>query len=204
MSFRDIIASIQFTAAEAVAGAHCLFRGNQGPSNTDAYLMPLEQRVFFSASPLPVEMAEELPDSGSTSEGIASQESKSDLSTSESVADESATAQQASRELVFVDTGTQNYQELVDDLVGAAEDGREFEVVLLDRSENGIEKISQVLSERNNLDAIHLVSHGDGRGIQLGSTRLDVDTAAGYAGGIASWASSLDANADLLIYSTLR
>jgi len=57
----------------------------------------------------------------------------------------SSTAEQQTNEIVFVDTGVENYQSLVDDLVNNADSNRSFEVVLLDSERNGIEQISEIL-----------------------------------------------------------
>ncbi len=61
-------------------------------------------------------------------------------------------------------------------------------------------RLRAALKDLSGVVAIHLVSHGDGQGIQLGDTRLDVNTAPNYAGDIASWGYALDSKADLLIY----
>ena len=108
--------------------------------------------------------------------------------------------QDVRRELVVIDRSAADYQQLVDDLLANEFDNRRLEVFLLDADRDGVEQITEALAGLEGIDAIHLISHGDGRGIQLGDTRLDVETAAGYAGRIASWADSLDVDADLLIY----
>ena len=103
-------------------------------------------------------------------------------------------------EVVFVDSGVEDAQTLLDGLRGEGDDQTQWLVIELAADQDGIEQITATLTELSGVDAIHILSHGDGQGIQLGNTRLDVDTAAGYASDIASWADSLDADADLLIY----
>ncbi|MCA9215240.1 MAG: DUF4347 domain-containing protein, partial [Planctomycetales bacterium] len=109
-------------------------------------------------------------------------------------------SQSVTRELVFVDTGAADYQQLVDDLLANHDDSRSVEVVLLDSDRDGIEQITQALADYDNLDAVHIVSHGTDRAIKLGNTWLQLDNLDGYAGEIASWGNSLDVDADLLLY----
>ncbi len=103
-------------------------------------------------------------------------------------------------EVVFVDAGVEDAQTLLDGLRGDDQGETQWLVVELSADEDGVEQITRELSRLDGVDAVHILSHGDGKGIQLGNTRLDVDTATGYASDIASWADSLDADADLLIY----
>jgi hypothetical protein len=103
-------------------------------------------------------------------------------------------------ELVFVDTGVDDYQQLLDALWSNDDGTREIEVVLLSSQRDGIEQISEALSGRSDLDAVHIVSHGtDGR-VKLGGTWLDISNLGGYAGEIAAWGNALSADADLLFY----
>ena len=103
-------------------------------------------------------------------------------------------------EVVFLDAGVEDAQTLLDGLRGGDEDQTQWYLVELDHGQDGIEQITRTLSQLSSVDAVHIVSHGDGEGLQLGNTRLDIDTAAGYAGDLSSWGNALDAEADLLIY----
>ncbi|PON17365.1 hypothetical protein C2W62_13580 [Candidatus Entotheonella serta] len=105
-----------------------------------------------------------------------------------------------SYELVLVDRSVDGYEQLVRDLRSEAETTRRFEVVLLDTTIDGIQQISDVLNSRNALDAIHIVSHGTDRAVQLGATWLSHATLVTHAAALASWASSLSKEADLLFY----
>jgi hypothetical protein len=110
------------------------------------------------------------------------------------------TAQAVLRELVFLDTGVENYQQLLEDLWSLDDGSREIEVVLLSGQRDGVDQITEALDGRTDLDAIHIVSHGtDGR-VKLGGTWLDIDNLGGYAGEIAAWGNALSADADLLFY----
>jgi uncharacterized delta-60 repeat protein len=113
---------------------------------------------------------------------------------------DAAAAEQQSQEIVFVDAGVDNYQQLVDDLQNNADSSRNIEVVVLDRDKDGIEEISEFLSSRDDLDAVHIISHGDDGSIQLGNTELNADTLQQYNLKIALWANSFAETGDILIY----
>ena len=105
------------------------------------------------------------------------------------------------RELVFVDTGVANYEQLLDELRGDRPDeSRELEVYLLDSEQDGIAQISDILASHTDLDAVHLISHGTTGQIKLGNVWLNFDRLDGYAGEIAGWNQALRDGGDLLIY----
>lgn len=103
-------------------------------------------------------------------------------------------------EVVFVDTDVKNYQQLVEDLLKDRTDPRAIDVYILDNALNGIEQISDVLTEYDSLDAIHIVSHGEDGAIDIGATRLDSTSLNTNKTAIAEWRAALDETADLLLY----
>jgi hypothetical protein len=114
---------------------------------------------------------------------------------------DSAVAEQSTRtEMVFVDAATPDYERLVQDLAADRNDGREIEVVVLDVERDGIEQISDALAGRQDLDAVHLVSHGTDAGVQLGSTWLDGDSLDQHSDAVFGWGAAMSEDADLLIY----
>ncbi len=103
-------------------------------------------------------------------------------------------------EVVFVDSAVDDADTLLDGLRVEGDGQTQWLVVELAADQDGIEQITATLTELSSVDAIHIVSHGDGHGIKLGNSWLNGDSASGYAGELAAWAGSLDADADLLIY----
>ena len=83
--------------------------------------------------------------------------------------------------LVFIDAGVDDYHSLVDGVVSTAE------VFVLDKKADGIEQISQVLQQRQNIDAIHIISHGSPGTLYLGNSQLSLDTFNGYANQLQHW-----------------
>ena len=151
----------------------------------------LEDRVLMSASPAGVEApvnidtADQTESFSTDSQSTATDDGSFVVATSPS--DESLTdtatlepqyesAEDVRHELVLVDTGAADYQQLVEDLVAERQDGRQIDLVLLDSSRNGIEQISETLASYDDLYAVHIVSHGSDGAVKLGSTdRLSID-----------------------------
>ncbi len=103
-------------------------------------------------------------------------------------------------EVVFVDEAVEDAESLLAGLRDQSVDGTQWWVVRLSSEEDGISQITQALGELSGVDAVHLVSHGDRQGLQLGNMRLDAETISAYAGEIASWGGAMDTDADLLLY----
>lgn len=69
------------------------------------------------------------------------------------------TAAAAERELVFVNGNVTDYEQLIADLQGG-DDNRLIEVVVLDSHRDGIAQVSEILSDRSDLTAVHFITHG--------------------------------------------
>ncbi len=109
-------------------------------------------------------------------------------------------AEHQSRELIILDASTPDYESLLADLTGQAEGDRLFEYAVLDPNEDGIQQITNLLSNYTDLDAVHIVAHGDQGSVKLGSGVLDYDSLVESARDIESWGSAFTADGDLLIY----
>ncbi|MEM7701934.1 MAG: DUF4347 domain-containing protein, partial [Pseudomonadota bacterium] len=98
-------------------------------------------------------------------------------------------------EFIFINTDVENYKELV------AEWEDRGQIVLIDSGSDGLEQIITALAGAQNVDAIHLVSHGNDGVFWLGSTRVDAASAAGELSGLLqSIGSRLAGDGDILIY----
>jgi len=104
------------------------------------------------------------------------------------------------KELVFVDAGAPNYQQLINDLMKAQAEGRPIEVVVLESGRDGVEQITEAMAERRDVDAVHIVSHGSDGSLALGSGKLSAYNLEQYRSAIKSWQGALTEGADLLIY----
>ncbi|MGD8957726.1 MAG: DUF4347 domain-containing protein, partial [Chromatiaceae bacterium] len=63
------------------------------------------------------------------------------------------------REIVFLDAGVEDGATLLADLA-AGRDEPFYRVVLLDAARDGVEQISEALAGLEDIDAIHIISHG--------------------------------------------
>ena len=64
-------------------------------------------------------------------------------------------------EIVFIDSGVSNVQELITDISPTAL------VYFIDTAEDGIEQISEILADYSDVDALHIISHGEQGGLCL-------------------------------------
>jgi len=103
------------------------------------------------------------------------------------------------RELVFVNENVADYQQLIDYLQ-QGDDNRIIEVVVLADDQNGIEQVSEILAERDHLDAIHIITHGSDGSFALGSDWLASDDLLANSDAISAWGDALNKEADILLY----
>ncbi|NJK73439.1 MAG: DUF4347 domain-containing protein, partial [Microcoleus sp. SU_5_6] len=103
-------------------------------------------------------------------------------------------ARVSGRAIAFIDTQVEDYQSLI----AGVKPGTE--VVVLDRAKDAIDQITQVLAAHNNIDSIHIVSHGSSGSLQLGKTRFSLDNLETYSQQLQQWRNALTAGADILIY----
>ncbi len=103
-------------------------------------------------------------------------------------------------EVIFVDSGVADADQLISDLRDATPTESQRLVFELSAEDNGFDQITDALEPLSGVSAIHILSHGNSGGIQLGDTELSVETSEAYAGQIANWGNALDSDADMLIY----
>ncbi len=110
-------------------------------------------------------------------------------------------AQQASgQELAFVDMSVDGAQELVDSLRAEQAAGRPIEIIQIKPGEDGLRVITDTLARYQDVQAVHVFSHGDEQGLTIGTARLDGASLSAYMQDIASWSAAMAADGDLLLY----
>ena len=97
-------------------------------------------------------------------------------------------------ELVFIDSTVEDLQTLTDNISGTTE------VIVLDGDRDELVQISEHLSNYEELDAVHIVSHGETGQLSFGNATLNSDTLPEYEEVIEQWSLALDEDADLLLY----
>jgi hypothetical protein len=83
--------------------------------------------------------------------------------------------------LVFIDSGVDDYQYLQQGVIAPAE------AYIIDQENDGIEQISQALKQYQNIDAVHIISHGSPGCLYLGNSQLSLDTLNNYLGCLQQW-----------------
>lgn len=156
-------------------------------------LMALEPRIMFDAS-----VGVVAQDAAAQTTADAARDSTSDNDSSQAPAASAATAsqQQGSQrhEVVFIDGQVNDVAKLVDGL------SANTEVVILDASKDGLQQMADYLKGRENLDAIHLLSHGADGTVQLGNVWLSSTNLAEHRAALESIGAALKADGDLMIY----
>ncbi|MGB3187810.1 MAG: DUF4347 domain-containing protein, partial [Limnoraphis sp.] len=96
--------------------------------------------------------------------------------------------------VIFVDSNIADYQSLVNSVEP------ETKIVVLDPNRNGVEQITEVLANYDNLDSVQILSHGDSAVLQLGNSSLDNGNIESYANQLQQWGKALSENGDILLY----
>ncbi|MEG4223364.1 DUF4347 domain-containing protein, partial [Microcoleus sp. Pol12A6] len=105
-------------------------------------------------------------------------------------------AETASRKnLAIVDSQVENYQEF---LRGVK---RGTEVILLDRTRDGIEQIAEIAASRHSLNSIQIVAHGASASVEIGSTELNIYNIETYASQLQQWGKALNETGSILLLS---
>ena len=105
-------------------------------------------------------------------------------------------------ELVFIDGSISNLDQMIADLQNEStlDTTRTLDVVVLDPNRNGLAQITQTLLNYDSVDGIHIISHGNGSHVQLGSLTLSLDNIDTYRSAFSAWQGSMSKDADLLFY----
>jgi len=152
-------------------------------------LMALEPRIMFDASVgVVAEAAAEQTTVDTSADNVATD------APATAATDTRSQQNNSRQEVVFVDGQVSNVGQLLEGLSANAE------VVLLDPNKDGLQQMADYLKGRENLDAIHLLSHGADGTVQLGNVWLASNNLAEHRAALESIGSALKADGDLMIY----
>jgi len=163
--------------------------------HSEALLEELEARQLFSGGIEGILADNNEPEAAVHMEVIAEAEL---IESPDSIA--ASTTELIRQELVFIDTDVDNYQELLNDIINQSDEERSIEVILLGNQRDGIEQITETLADFQNLDAVHLISHGSDGSIDIGNTTLDENTLNQSLMEISDWGDAFTEEGDFLIY----
>lgn len=99
------------------------------------------------------------------------------------------------KEIIFIDAVVADLQQYISTRPNA-------DVVLIDGTKDGLAQIAAILNGRDNISAIHILSHGSSGEIRLGNGELNIRNLfnANNAENLAKISQALTADADILIY----
>lgn len=103
-------------------------------------------------------------------------------------------AQGDAREVVIIDSRLPDLAGLLGELRAGTD------VWLLDAGGSALDQISTILSGYQNLDALHLVSHGSEGAVYLGAETISSATLVDQANILAAWGGALSVSGDILLY----
>ena len=166
-------------------------------SETSLVFEELEPRLLLSADALAV-----VTDAGVTTvqQLVLTNPGHGDDLQQASIQQAPSEIKQARAELLIIDSRAPNYQQLYNDAIKAQHEGRNIHVVVLDAHRDGVTQISEALERFNNLDAVHIVSHGSDGQLKLGASQLNNQSLKNRSDEIAQWKQAFSQNGDLLIY----
>ncbi len=166
------------------------------PHRTVLRYEELEKRILFSA-----DSVSGLVDGAMAAQTVVVQDVGDEAySENEASSETSVAASEETRtELVLVNDDVDDYEELIAGL-RTRDENSTIEVVVLDSSRDGIEQISEILSQYQDLSALHFITHGTDGQIDIGNTRLDLETLQQYRETISGWGDSLAETGDILFY----
>jgi len=103
-------------------------------------------------------------------------------------------AHTSQHEIVFVDSTLPDWQSLVQNAP------KDAQVVMLDPTRDGMDQIAQALAGRDDIEAVHIVSHGGEGYLVLGNTMLSSYNLDHYDADMAAIRSALAPGADIHLY----
>lgn len=105
-----------------------------------------------------------------------------------------ALSNSSGKEVIFIDQGVDNYQQIIASINPAAD------IVVIDSDRDGIQQVSEALQQRQNVAAVHIISHGNQGELFLGTTALTAANLNQYSEQIQAWGAALTNSADILLY----
>ncbi|MEN8809564.1 MAG: DUF4347 domain-containing protein, partial [Desulfobacterales bacterium] len=183
-------------------GSDALLRNQHGlgvGTFVDVLASALALDVFDTASEADAVEPDTEAASSSNQTATESGESQTKISGSDTEAKNNVTEAVEKHELVFVNDNVADYERLIADLQ-RDDTSRNFEVVVLDSTCDGIEQVSEVLTVRSDLNGVHFITHGSDGQINLGNILLNSTNLQQHSIAISGWGNSLTENGDIIFY----
>ena len=97
-------------------------------------------------------------------------------------------------EVIFINSSVADTDEILDDL------NQNAEIVLLDKDSDGMQQITDYITEHSGIDTIRIISHGNEGYFTLNGVIIDNNYIEGHSELLASWQPHLSEGADIMIY----
>ena len=97
------------------------------------------------------------------------------------------------KQIIFVDSSVQDYQNLIHNADAA-------QIVILNENSSAIYQITNALADQKDIEAVHIVSHGSPGSLKLGADVLNENNLENFNAQIKQWGNALTANGDILLY----
>lgn len=161
--------------------------------NTVFSFEQLEDRILFSADTSV--LIPHLDIASTESDEINS--TKIEIMTEKTSTQESASTR---NEIAFVDKRIENYDTLARDILNSKNDKTNLQIIFLDKGIDGLEKISDVLNNTKDVNAIHIFSHSTDGVLKLGTKELTYDNIDAHADTLIAWQNTFTPDSDILLY----
>lgn len=102
------------------------------------------------------------------------------------------------REIVFIDSRVPDQKTPINSIL--SKDSSAIKILIIDSDKDGIDQITDSLSAHRDIEAIHIISHGQSGAIRLGNSLVDSETLTEKASTLKTWSSFLQPGADILLY----
>ena len=159
---------------------------NPGSQRKELLIERLEDRVLFDAVPgLPVDTQFELP-----------QAETMDVYVSESLSNSTSDAASSRTEVLFIDKSVEAYQLLAADILA----NRPADVFFINSQTDGLNQMEAYLQDYSELDAIHIIAHGNDGQLQLGNGTINNQLDSTQVAQLENIGDALGENGDILIY----
>ncbi len=106
-----------------------------------------------------------------------------------------ATTESQRKDVAIVDSQIDDYETMVSEL---EESG--YTVYVIDGDSDGLTQILEALANEDDIDGLHIYSHGSEASIELGSTTLDSDSLSDYTELLEELGEHLSTDGDILLY----
>ncbi|MEG4068354.1 DUF4347 domain-containing protein, partial [Microcoleus sp. Pol11C2] len=97
------------------------------------------------------------------------------------------------KQIIFVDSSVQDYQNLIQGIDPA-------QIVIFNENSSAIDQITNALTDKKDIEAVHIVSHGSEGSLKLGADVLNENNLETFSNQLKQWGNALTANGDILLY----